>query len=202
MKISTKAVSPYLNQEDVPQPIVATMDRVTLVPALRNPHVLHFEGGTPKPIPLNLTNRRALVALYGDDDSGWAGKPIEIYVDPNVNDSKGNRVRHPSAERPPRRRIEADAGATKSSVAAGPKPTGRWAEPGLRAPHGGALNEDVALSLSRFGNLPLNEAQTGTPVADTNGTAATYSPARESSNHHSERGRLAIPHHSQPMTIT
>jgi hypothetical protein len=170
MKISTKAVSPYLNQEDVPQPIVATMDCVMLVPALRNPHVLHFEGGAHKPIPLNLTNRRALVALFGDDDANWVGKSIEIYVDPNVNDSKGNRDGGIRLRAPAERPVAVAASKPMPAAPIGkpiqtppPKPARTleqnlaWALTAMDA----AANEDRLGALAiALGNLPLNEVQT------------------------------------------
>jgi hypothetical protein len=89
MMISTEGTSRYLGQREVPAPFVATMDVVTTVPELRNPDVLHFADKRIKPLPLNLVNRRAIVAIYGKDSAAWHGQPIEIYVDPTVTNSQG-----------------------------------------------------------------------------------------------------------------
>jgi hypothetical protein len=32
----------------------------------------------------DVVNRKALVASYGDQPDAWIGKPVEIYVDPNI----------------------------------------------------------------------------------------------------------------------
>src|SRR5262249_5245437 len=92
MKIPTKGTSRFLGQADVPAPFTAVIDRVTIDQTLRNPFVLHFAGGTVKPLPLNVINRRTLVTAYGDDDAHWRGRSIEIYVDPNVTNSRGETV--------------------------------------------------------------------------------------------------------------
>lgn len=50
----------------------------------------------------NIVNRKTLVAAYGDDSAKWIGKPIEIYVDPNVwmgsQQTGGIRVRVPAVD--------------------------------------------------------------------------------------------------------
>lgn len=104
MKISTKAVSSYLSQTDVPAPILAEIDDVTIVDALRNKDVLHFADQRVKPLPLNLTNKRFLVGAFGDETDAWHGKAVEIYIDPSVTDSKGQvtggiRLRIPTGPR-------------------------------------------------------------------------------------------------------
>jgi len=44
---------------------------------------LHFHGSY-KPLLLNKTNTRVLVALFGGDSGQWANKPINVYSDPLV----------------------------------------------------------------------------------------------------------------------
>lgn len=101
MIVNTSVKSPYLGQADVREPIIAVMDDVTEVAHLRNHQVLHFIDRRIKPLPLNHTNLQAIVAIYGTDTEAWEGKPIEIYVDPTVTDSRGRvtggvRVRIPT----------------------------------------------------------------------------------------------------------
>jgi hypothetical protein len=60
------------------------MDRVTEDRTLRNPYVLHFTDTRLKPFPMNVTNRRIIVAAYGDDDSAWVGRQIELYFNPSI----------------------------------------------------------------------------------------------------------------------
>ena len=49
----------------------------------------------------NLINRKTVVAAYGDQRDAWIGKPVEIYVDPNVwmgaERTGGIRIRIPAA---------------------------------------------------------------------------------------------------------
>lgn len=102
MKIPTKGTSRFLSREDVPEPFTVTMGRVVIDNALRNPYVLHFAGDAIKPLPLNVSNRRTIVAAYGNDDADWQGKRIEVYVNPDVTNSQGEvvggiRVRVPKA---------------------------------------------------------------------------------------------------------
>lgn len=102
MKIDTTASSRFLAQGDVDAPFIATIDRVKIDNALRNPYVLTFVEAWVKPLPLNLTNRRMIVAAYGEDSDHWTGKPIEIYVNPDVTNSRGEivggiRLRIPAA---------------------------------------------------------------------------------------------------------
>jgi hypothetical protein len=44
---------------------------------------IHFQGNI-KPMILNKTNTRILVALFGHDSDGWLGKTITVYNDPTV----------------------------------------------------------------------------------------------------------------------
>lgn len=101
MKISTNVVTPYLSKDDITDPIIVTMDTVTINTALRNPEVLHFADEV-KPLPLNLTNKRVIVGAFGDESAAWKGQRIEIYVNPDVTNSRGEvtggiRVRIPAA---------------------------------------------------------------------------------------------------------
>jgi hypothetical protein len=84
VKISTQNQSRFLAHEDVRTPLVVTMDHVTEDRTFRNPYVLYFTDTRLKPFPMNVTNRRIIVAAYGDDDSAWAGRQIELYFNPSI----------------------------------------------------------------------------------------------------------------------
>ena len=118
MKISTQNQSRFLAHDDVRTPLVVTMDRVTEDRTLRNPYILHFAPAHQlKPLPMNITNRRILVAAYGDDDAGWHGKLVELYFNPSIPNPRnpnqpggicvriptggGSGTRHAAAPAPP-----------------------------------------------------------------------------------------------------
>ncbi len=88
MKISTKGTSRFLAQEDIPEEgIVAIIAEVRLETLKSNrgdeeKYVLYFTTG--KPMVFNVVNRKTVVAAYGDDSDAWQGKPLEIYVNPDV----------------------------------------------------------------------------------------------------------------------
>jgi hypothetical protein len=103
MKISTAGNSKLLRQEDVAAPFVAIIQDVR-VEKLKDrrgveedAYIVHFATG--KPMKFNVVNRKTVVAAYGDDREAWIGKPVEIYVDPNVwmgaERTGGIRVRIP-----------------------------------------------------------------------------------------------------------
>jgi len=109
MKISAISNSKNLRKEDVPQPFIAIISDVrvqTFEKTARSPRedkdMLHFADPKVKPLGLNVTNKRILVAAYGDESDNWRGQPVEIYVDPNVTNSRGEivggiRLRIPAA---------------------------------------------------------------------------------------------------------
>ena len=88
MTVSDLFPSKYLAKEDVPQPTVATIQSVTQVEMNDNgakrmkPILMLSTFG--KPMVLNKLNASSIAAIYGGDTSAWIGKPIEVFVDPNV----------------------------------------------------------------------------------------------------------------------
>ena len=71
-------------------------------PVRADKDMLHFTDPSIKPLGLNVTNKRILIAAYGDESDHWRGQPVEIYVDPNVTNSRGEivggiRLRIPAA---------------------------------------------------------------------------------------------------------
>ena len=98
--------SNYLGQDDLGSPTVvviheAVMDKVKDDDGRpQDKLVLHFKADKLKPWIVNSTNWQTIEDSYGDDTDGWIGKPIEVYVDPNVMFGKkkvgGVRVRIPT----------------------------------------------------------------------------------------------------------
>jgi hypothetical protein len=131
MKIDARGTSKFLSKSDVPQPVLATVDFVR-IETLKNPTedkpVLHFVGDTLKPLVLNVVNRKVLIAAYGDETDHWKGKPVEIYVNPDVTNSSGEtvggvRVRIPAAAPAPKAPpAPAPTSAAAPKAAPAPKP--------------------------------------------------------------------------------
>jgi hypothetical protein len=108
MKVSAKATSKYLSKGDIQAPFVAIMDFVR-TETLQNPteqkDVLHFVSDTIKPLVLNVTNKRVIIAAFGDESDDWRGQCIEIYVNHEITNSSGAvvggvRLRIPAAPAP------------------------------------------------------------------------------------------------------
>jgi hypothetical protein len=109
MKIVAAGNSKNLRKEDVPHPFIAIISDVqvqTFEKTARSPRedkdMLHFADPNVKPLGLNVTNKRIIMAAYGDESDNWCGQPVEIYVDPNVPNSSGQivggiRLRIPTA---------------------------------------------------------------------------------------------------------
>jgi hypothetical protein len=105
MEISTGNPA-LLKQQDIAAPFVAIIADVrleTLTDRRGNAdeqYVVYFTAG--RPMKFNVINRKTVVAAYGKQREGWIGKPIEIYVDPNVymgsERTGGIRVRIPAAK--------------------------------------------------------------------------------------------------------
>ena len=108
MKVSAKGNSRFLSQEDVPEEGFTAIIKDVRVEALKSnrgdedKYVLYFTAG--KPMVFNVVNRQTVIASYGDDSDNWLGKPVEIYVDPNVymggERTGGIRVRIPRPAAP------------------------------------------------------------------------------------------------------
>jgi hypothetical protein len=133
MKIDARGNSKSLRKEDVPQPFIAVISEVrvqTFEKTARSPRedkdMLHFVDPSIKPLGLNVTNKRVLIGAYGDETDDWRGQPVEIYVDPNVTNSRGEivggiRLRIPAAA--PHAPPIGTAPAPAPKVAQAPRPT-------------------------------------------------------------------------------
>ncbi len=88
MRVSEQFVTEYVTAEDLgPVGTLAevTIKRVTVMPFRREQGVetkliLLFEGAT-KCLPLNVTNRRKLVAELGDETEDWLGRKLVLAVE-------------------------------------------------------------------------------------------------------------------------
>ena len=163
MKIDAKGNSKSLRKEDVPQPFVATISEVrvqTFEKTARSPRedkdMLHFADPNVKPLGLNVTNKRVLIGAYGDETDNWRGQPVEIYVDPNVTNSRGEivggiRLRIPAAA------------PHAPSIGAAPVPSPKAAQaprpmPALQAPRSAAEVAQTAAEVAQAID-GLNHAQ-------------------------------------------
>lgn len=130
MKVSAKATSRYLSKGDIAAPFIAIMDFVrteTLQNPTENKDVLHFTDQAKKPLVLNVTNKRTIIAAYGDESDDWNGQPIEIFVDHSITNSRGEivggvRVRIPASApvRKPTPAAASPAPAARPAAAARP----------------------------------------------------------------------------------
>ncbi len=91
MKRSDAFPSSYLKQDDLPRPpgtMHATIEdvRTETMPSddKAEKPVMYFTSDTFKPMVINGGNWDLLEAAYGVDSDDWRGKPVELYVDPNV----------------------------------------------------------------------------------------------------------------------
>jgi hypothetical protein len=89
MKRTEAFASNYLNQDDLPHAHTAVIKTVgkemvnTDDNGQREKPVIYFENGS-KPLILNMVNWDTIETSYGPDSDAWVGKPIELFVDPNV----------------------------------------------------------------------------------------------------------------------
>jgi len=86
MKLNEMYPSKFMSKDDAP--VVATIKNVVREEIKGDngnemKNVVHFQGNV-KPMILNKGNAVMLTEAYGDDSIGWHGKPVEIYLDPNV----------------------------------------------------------------------------------------------------------------------
>jgi hypothetical protein len=106
--MQTELASQWLSKDDVTiQGTDACITRITSEQVgddRDQKFAMHFQGNL-KPLLLNKTNTRIMVALYGADSDGWLGKTIQLYNDPTIGFggqiTGGVRVR-PSQNHPPR----------------------------------------------------------------------------------------------------
>jgi hypothetical protein len=109
MKANDVFPSKYLKKDDAQKPLRLTVASVVIEDVSTDDGkekrpVMHFDGDH-KPMIINRGNWTVLEEAYGDDSDDWEGKPVEVYVDPNVMfGSKrvgGLRVRIPEQARQP-----------------------------------------------------------------------------------------------------
>ena len=70
----------YLHAQDFTEPaIAAEIARVEYAVPFGKPRFVVYFSYLDKPLVLNVTNERSMVALYGTDSKGWIGKEIVLY---------------------------------------------------------------------------------------------------------------------------
>lgn len=123
-KIGEMVQSKYLKQDDVPDPVIVTVQGVKQVNVAK-------EGAEPEmkwaikfvefeqPMVLNSTNIHLAAKIVGSDDTDdWKGKELVLYSDPNV--SFGGKLvgglRFRAQEKAPTKKL-AVAGGTTAAVA-------------------------------------------------------------------------------------
>ena len=160
MKISAISNSKNLRKEDVPQPFIAIISDVrvqTFEKTARSPRedkdMLHFADPNVKPLGLNVTNKRVLIAAYGDETDDWRGQPVEIYVDPNVTNSRGEIVGGIRLRIPRTAAAIGAAPASAPKAAQAPRPM-----PALQAPRSAAEVAQTAAEVAQAID-GLNHAQ-------------------------------------------
>lgn len=90
-KLSEMMPSKYLKKEDVPQPMLVTIDKVAQVSVksidgAEEMRWAMFFKETGKPLILNNTNLQLAALACGSDDSDdWVDKKVVLYTDPNVS---------------------------------------------------------------------------------------------------------------------
>lgn len=118
MKVSGKGESKYIAKEDLQTPQTATIATVReeIIKGDRGDStkpIMYFEEKWLKPMVLNITNCKRMIAAYGDETEVWKGKRVELYFDPNVEFGGeivgGCRVRVPGS--PPANTPSGHAGA-------------------------------------------------------------------------------------------
>lgn len=100
--------SPWLAKEDAPGPgMNLTIARVTCEEVGQDREkkfALHWQQRGVKPMLVNKTNIRVLVALFGPDSDGWLARTVNVYNDPTIGfggaTTGGLRIRVPAPTRP------------------------------------------------------------------------------------------------------
>lgn len=96
MKRQEAFKSAYLGKDDVPQPIIRTIadvftDMVNGEKREEERPIMRFAEPDTKAMILNNVNWDTCERAYGVESNAWVGKPVEIYIDPNV-EFKGRRL--------------------------------------------------------------------------------------------------------------
>lgn len=82
---------------------ITGVTKETVGQELETKPVLQFRGAGSKPMTLNKTNTRILIAMFGSDSRDWVGRWVNVFNDPTVvfNGTVGGlRVRPSCMEEP------------------------------------------------------------------------------------------------------
>ena len=89
LRDTIKSKSDQLNVDDLAgQPKMIQVEAINIVNDPQQPVHIYYAGGNNIPYKPCLTVRRILVGLWGDDDSLWIGRYMNLYVDPDVDYGK------------------------------------------------------------------------------------------------------------------
>ena len=111
MGLTRGAVFPskYICKEDVLSPLSASIANVYMEDiqgdhGMEKKAIMSFTDTGIKCLILNNTNWGAMEDVYGENTDGWVGRPVEIFVDPNVmfggKKVGGVRIRVPNGAAP------------------------------------------------------------------------------------------------------
>jgi len=91
---TTKSKSDQLNADDLVglDQYMIQVEGVQMVNDPQQPVNIYYFGCEGKPFKPCLTVRRILVALWGKDGNEWAGKWMNLYVDPTVSFGKQKNI--------------------------------------------------------------------------------------------------------------
>lgn len=67
---------------------VITVTQVKRVRDPQQPIIVHYEGDDGRPYKPNLTMRRGLILIWGEDGNQWLGRSMELYRDGEVSFGK------------------------------------------------------------------------------------------------------------------
>lgn len=92
-----QAKSDQMNAVDFVKPMVFRIVRVEYNPRQEQPIKLHFDGHDGRPYKPCKSMLRGLVRVWGDDETQWNNKLIELFCDPSVKwagkDAGGIRIK-------------------------------------------------------------------------------------------------------------
>jgi hypothetical protein len=159
MKASDVFPSKFLKKEDAQKPLRLVIESVVMEEVSgdggkESKPVMYFRHDQAKPMIVNRGNWMILEEGYGEDSDDWAGKTVEVYLDPSVMFG-GKRIGGL------RVRIPAGAGTGGSPPAA--EPTWATIDEAVKAANGVVSKETIVSHLKGLGVAGWNPAKC-TPI--------------------------------------
>jgi hypothetical protein len=130
MKRSDAYPTKFLSKDDIHFPTVGVIETVIMETLGTGDDqeikpVMYWTSGIIKPMVINNTNWVNVESIYGDESDNWAGKSVEVWVDPSVSfggkRTGGLRLRAPASNgaQPSPTNLLTKAQAVTALVAAG-----------------------------------------------------------------------------------